>query len=82
MRSFQPAGIKTLLKVAPSALIVPFAIDGNCNLQVRKSWVMRLGVTLKYTVLDPIEPGTRSAEEIVTETENIIRASLVQVNKF
>lgn len=82
MRSFQSAGIKTLLKVAPSAVIIPFAIDGNCNLQVRKSWVMRLGIKLNYKVLDPIEPGTKSAEEIVTETENIIRASVLQVNKF
>lgn len=78
MRSFQSGGIRTLLKAAPSAVIVPFVINGNSRLQPGKSWVMQLGVTLKYSVLDPIEPNGRSAEDLVVETENIIRAALQQ----
>jgi 1-acyl-sn-glycerol-3-phosphate acyltransferase len=29
VKSFQPAGIASLIKTAPSAVIIPFAIDGN-----------------------------------------------------
>ncbi len=81
MRKFQSGGIRTLLKASPSAIIVPFVINGNSNLQPNKSWVMQLGVKLSYTVLDPIEPGNRSAEDLVTETEDIIRNSLMNENK-
>lgn len=76
MKSFQPGGIRTLLKAAPSAVIVPFVINGNCNLQPNRKWVMQLGVELTYSVLDPIEPGKDSAEELVSRTESLIRSTL------
>lgn len=73
MKKFQPGGIKTLLKAAPSAIIVPFVIDGNYKLQTNKSWIINPGVKLTYTVLDPIEPGMIPAEELVEKTEQAIR---------
>lgn len=76
MKKFQPGGIKTLLKASPSAVIVPFVIDGNYKLQMPKSWIMNLGVKLTYTVLDPIEPGLTPAEELVEQTEQEIRKYL------
>lgn len=76
MKNFQPGGIKTLLKAAPSAIIIPFVINGNYKLQQNKSWLMKPGVSLTYTVLDPIEPGLVPAEELVAKTEAVIRASL------
>jgi 1-acyl-sn-glycerol-3-phosphate acyltransferase len=76
MKSFQPGGIKTLLKAAPSAVIVPFVIKGNSNLQPNKSWVMQLGVDLKYTVLEPINPQGHTTEELVEKTEQLIRETL------
>lgn len=78
IKKFQPGGIKTLLKSAPSALIVPFVIDGNYKLQTNKSWIINPGVKLTYTVLDPIEPGMISAEELVEKTELAIRNFLNQ----
>lgn len=81
LRKFQSGGIKTLLKASPSALIVPFVINGNCNLQPNKSWILQLGIDLKYSVLDPIEPGTLSAEEIVEKTEALIQNSLFNKKK-
>lgn len=76
VKTFQAGGIRTLLKAAPSAVIVPFVIKGNSNLQPNKSLLMQLGVRLQYTVLEPIEPNGKSPEEIISQTENLIRKSL------
>jgi 1-acyl-sn-glycerol-3-phosphate acyltransferase len=78
MKKFQPGGIKTLLKAVPSAVIIPFVIDGNYKLQRDKSWIMNPFVRLNYTVLDPIEPGMIPAEELVEKTEMAIRNYLNQ----
>jgi 1-acyl-sn-glycerol-3-phosphate acyltransferase len=78
MKKFQAGGIKTLLKAAPSAVIIPFVIDGNYKLQSNKSLIIKPGVSLTYTVLDPIEPGTIPAEELVEKTEKAIRSYLNQ----
>lgn len=78
MKKFQAGGIKTLLKAAPSAIIIPFVIDGNYKLQTNKSWIINPGIKLTYTVLDPIEPGMIPAEELVEKTEQAIRNYLKQ----
>lgn len=78
MKSFQPGGIRTLLKAVPSAIIVPFVIDGNWKLQPNKSALISVGVTLNYTVLDPIEPANQTAEELVTNIETVIGKALGQ----
>ena len=76
LKKFQSGGIRTLLKASPSAMIVPFVINGNCHIQPNKSWVMQLGVNLKYSVLEPIEPGNQSADELVAKAESLIHDSL------
>ena len=52
VRTFQVGGLGTLLKTAPSAAIIPFAVDGNYLLQ---RFPMGVGLKLTYSVLDPIE---------------------------
>lgn len=76
MKPFKPAGIKALLKVAPSAVVVPLVIDGNYELMKNGLYPMSFGVNIKYTVLDPVEPGTITAEELVMKTENLIRTAM------
>lgn len=56
VNTFQPAGIASLIKTAPSAIIIPFAIDGHFQLIGNRKFPMTFGIHLKYTVLDPIEP--------------------------
>jgi len=80
VKKFQSAGIKTLLKAAPSAVIIPFVIDGNVKLQNNNSWIMNLGINLNYTVLNPIEPSGQTAEDLVQNTEQAIRSALGQYN--
>ena len=76
LKRFQPGGIKTLLKAAPSALIVPFVINGNFNLYKYGNFPMSFGETLKYTVLGPIEPKNQSAEELIEKIEEAIKREL------
>ena len=76
MRPFLPAGVDALLKAAPSAAVVPLAINGTYELTKKGLYPMSIGVRVTFTVLAPIEPGTLTAEEIVMQAENMIRAAL------
>ena len=78
MKPFQPAGVDALLRAAPSAVVVPLAIDGNYELLKKGFYPMSFGVKINYTVLDPIEPGAMTVEELVMKTENMIRTALEQ----
>ncbi len=77
VRRFKSGGLGTLLKTAPSALIVPFVIDGNYLLQ-GSGFSMGIGDRLKYTVLDPIERKNHSPEEIAELAELAIKKELGQ----
>jgi 1-acyl-sn-glycerol-3-phosphate acyltransferase len=76
MKPFLPAGVGALLKAAPSAVVVPLAIDGTYELTKRGLYPMSFGVKIKFTVLAPIEPGTLPVEEVVMKAESMIRAAL------
>ena len=76
MKPFKPAGVQTLLKAAPSAVVVPFVIDGNFELLNKGFYPMSFGVKINYTVLDPIEPLTTTPEELVKKAEIMIREVL------
>jgi 1-acyl-sn-glycerol-3-phosphate acyltransferase len=83
MKPFLSAGVDTLLKAAPSAMVVPLVIDGNYELMKKGAYPMSFGVKVKYTVLDPLEPGALTVEELVLKAENMIRAVLNKsVNKM
>jgi 1-acyl-sn-glycerol-3-phosphate acyltransferase len=77
VKRFKSGGIETLLKTAPSAVIVPFAIDGNHLIQ-RTGFPMGVGIKATYTVLDPIERGNLSGEEITDKCEQAIKKALGQ----
>jgi 1-acyl-sn-glycerol-3-phosphate acyltransferase len=57
LKPFHDAGFKTLLKAAPGALIVPFVIDGNYLIHKYGIFPLNIGLSLKYTVLEPIRRG-------------------------
>jgi len=78
VKTFKVGGIETLLKTAPSAIVVPFAIKGNDLLQ-RNGFPMGVGVKLRYTVLDPIDRENKTAEEITALCEHAIKKELGQV---
>jgi 1-acyl-sn-glycerol-3-phosphate acyltransferase len=78
MKKFKSGGIETLLKQAPNALIVPFVVDGNYKLERKGMFPLCIGQKVKYSVLDPIEPKGKSAEEITAMAEKVIREKLGQ----
>lgn len=76
MRNFQSGGIKTLLKVAPDSLIVPFAISGNYKLHRYGKYPLSFGEQLAFTVLDPIEPKGIEPDELVKQVQQHIQKTI------
>ncbi len=79
VKKFQEAGIRTLLKTAPSSVIVPFVIDGHSRLLKHGLFPLLVGEKLSYTILDTIEPKGLETEDIVETTELLIKQALNQV---
>ena len=77
VKTFQPAGIASLIRTAPSAVIVPFAIDG---FEIMKNgyFPITFGCHFKLTALDPIEPKGLDANELTLHVENLIKRELGQ----
>lgn len=78
VRRFKTGGLGTLLKTAPSAMVIPFAVDGNYRLQ-GTGFPLGVGEKLIYTVLDPIPRKGRTIEEIAEMAENAIKKQLGQI---
>ena len=76
VKRFQHAGIASLLKYAPSALIVPLVIDGNYELIKNGYYPLSIGVPLTYTVLPVIDPKGRDIKELTEEIELLIKKEL------
>jgi 1-acyl-sn-glycerol-3-phosphate acyltransferase len=74
---FMTAGLHTLLRAAPSAVIIPFVIDGHSRLMRRGSFPLGCFQRMTYTVLDPIEPGNNSIDELVTAIREPIEKALI-----
>jgi len=78
VKTFQPAGIASLIRSAPSAVIVPFAIGGNYEIMKNGYFPMAIGCRLKFTALDPIEPSGWDTTELTLHIENLIKRELGQ----
>lgn len=78
VQKFQSAGVKSMLKVAPSAVVVPFVIKGHSDMLKKGNFPLLFGVKLTYKALPPIEPNDRSAASIVEECEMLIKKELGQ----
>lgn len=78
LKPFAVGGVATILKKVPNALIVPVAISGAWKLIQYGKFPLSFGEKLTWTVLQPIEPGTKNVEEIVAEAEQSIRKALNQ----
>lgn len=79
VKTFQPAGIASLMRTAPSAVIVPLAIDG---FEIMKNgyFPISFGCHFKLTALDPIEPKGIDPAELTQNIENLIKRELGQAS--
>jgi 1-acyl-sn-glycerol-3-phosphate acyltransferase len=78
VRTFQAAGVATLLKKCPEALIVPIAINNSWKMVRYGSYPLDTFIRMTWEVLSPIEPEKRPVDEVVTEAEAAIRRSIGQ----
>jgi 1-acyl-sn-glycerol-3-phosphate acyltransferase len=78
LKPFQVGGIATLLKVAPKSLIVPIAIENSWKIVRYGMFPLTVGNAIKWTVLSPIDPINRNAEEVTQAAEHAIRVHLNQ----
>lgn len=77
MKPFAAAGIATILKKVPHVLVVPIVINNSWKMVRYGSFPLNTFVSMRWEVLDPIEPQGLSAEEIVKKAEEAIRANIV-----
>jgi 1-acyl-sn-glycerol-3-phosphate acyltransferase len=80
LKPFMTAGINTLLRAAPSAVIVPFVIDGHSQLIEKGLFPLKFGQRISYTVLDPVEPDNQNIDEIMKRVQADIKKALLQDN--
>jgi 1-acyl-sn-glycerol-3-phosphate acyltransferase len=78
VKKFKPAGISTLLLAAPSAVIVPFVIDGHSQLTENGIFPLKFGQKITYTVLDTVEPANRNIDDLVENIQIAIKKALKQ----
>lgn len=79
VKTFQPAGIASLIRTSPSSVIVPFAIDG---FEIMKNgyFPITFGCHFKLTVLEPVEPKGIDPAELTQNIERLIRKELGKTN--
>jgi 1-acyl-sn-glycerol-3-phosphate acyltransferase len=76
LKKFMPAGINTLLHAAPSAVIVPFVIDGHSQFMAKGYFPLNFGQKIFYKVLDPLEPGGRDIDSILEQVHYAIKKAM------
>jgi 1-acyl-sn-glycerol-3-phosphate acyltransferase len=76
VKNFKAAGVASLLKAVPNAVIVPFAIRGNHLINHDKIGLASAFVTVTYTAFPPIDPAGRNFDEVIAEAESIVRRAV------
>ncbi len=72
LKEFKDAGIKTLIKYTPSALIVPVAIDGSWKTFAYKYFPVPFGIDFFAEYFPPIEAKDCNLETITKELHDMI----------
>ncbi|WDF55146.1 lysophospholipid acyltransferase family protein [Mucilaginibacter sp. KACC 22063] len=79
IKFFRAAGIATILKKCPDALLVPIAVENSWKMVQYGAFPLSTFEHLKFTVLNPIEPkAAANVDEAVLQCENEIRKFLGQ----
>ena len=79
VKPFQSAGIATILKKCPDALIVPIAIKNSWKMIKYGIYPMNTFTPITWEVLESIEPTTGTPDEVVKLAEKRIKEKLGQV---
>lgn len=79
MRPFITGGLATLLKRAPSALVVPVAIRGTGHFNPKGLFPLTSFSHMSWQALPGIEPTNRTPDEVVRLAQEMIAKELGQV---
>lgn len=75
-KNFSPKGLKTLLKYAPSALVVPVTINNSWRLVQYGTYPMSVGERLSWQFHPPLDPKEREFDELFAELEETIKSKI------
>lgn len=78
VKKFMSAGINTMLRAAPDAIIIPFVIDGHHRMMRSGMFPLHFGEKITYTMLEPIEPKGQDIEDLVKSIQELIKKELGQ----
>lgn len=73
MKPFASAGLTTLIKKVPGALVVPVAIENSWKLTRYGLFPLSFGEDMRWTLLEPIDPAGKSPDEVIAASELAIR---------
>lgn len=73
LKPFQVGGLATLVKRAPSALVIPVAISGTGKFNPKGLFPLRSFTPMTWVTLTPLEPKGMSPEDITAACEKQIR---------
>ncbi len=78
MRPFITGGVATLLKRAPSALVVPIAIQGTGRFNPKGMFPLTSFSQMSWRTLPGIEPAGQTPDEIVKLAQEAIEAEITK----
>ena len=67
VQHFHSAGVSTLLRSAPDAIIIPFAIKGHSSLNEKSKIWIKTRQRIEYTIFPAIDPKTKEVENIIQD---------------
>ena len=76
VKTFQAAGIATILKKCPHALLVPVAISNSWKVVQYGLYPLCTFIAMRWEVLAPIEPDGQPVADLVLLAENRIKEAL------
>jgi 1-acyl-sn-glycerol-3-phosphate acyltransferase len=80
MKRFKTTGLRALLDTMPSAIVQPVAIRGNWRLLRYHFWPVPFGTSIELEFLEPIEPASKSSQEVAALAERqILQAVGVEI---
>jgi len=76
LKLFAFNGLAALIKKAPSAILVPMAIRGTCDIEASKRFRIHAFRSISWTILPPIDKADMDPKELANQLRNVIKEEL------
>ena len=77
MKSFHHGGLKTLIKVIPSAYIIPLTINNSWKFGRNNYFPLPVGVEMKFMIHQPIKVDKINSKTIINDIEKKIKKNIL-----